>query len=68
MLKEISLVGTIGYAHDHPRVIELVEEGKIDLAPFITGRIGLDELVDEGFDQLINNNEQHVKILVNPNK
>lgn len=68
VLKEISLVGTIGYAHDHPRVIELVEEGKIDLAPFITGRIGLDDLVDEGFDQLINNNEQHVKILVNPNK
>lgn len=66
VLKEIELVGIIGYAHDHPRVIELVEQGKVDLAPFITGRIGLDELVSEGFDELITNNEAHVKILVDP--
>ncbi|MDR8018089.1 2,3-butanediol dehydrogenase [Nesterenkonia aerolata] len=66
VLKEIELVGTIGYAHDHRRVIELVEQGKVDLAPFITGRIGLDELVSKGFDELINNNESHVKILVDP--
>lgn len=66
VLKEIELVGTIGYAHDHRRVIELVEQGKVDLAPFITGRIGLDELVSKGFDELINNNEAHVKIIVDP--
>lgn len=66
VLKEIELIGTIGYAHDHKRVIELVEQGKIDPAPFITGRIGLDGLIDEGFDQLINHNEHHVKILVDP--
>lgn len=68
VLKEISLLGTIGYANDHPRVIELVEQGKIDLEPFITGRIGLDDLISEGFDQLTNHNERHVKILVNPRK
>ncbi|WP_101652077.1 2,3-butanediol dehydrogenase [Brevibacterium ihuae] len=66
VLKEIDLRGTIGYANDHPATIRLVQEGKIDLASFITGRIGLDGLVDEGFDQLINNNEEHVKILVDP--
>lgn len=66
VLKEIDLRGTIGYANDHPDTIELVSSGKLDLAPFITGRIGLDELVSEGFDQLINNNEHHVKIIVNP--
>lgn len=66
VLKELQLVGTIGYAHDHPRVIELVEQGKINLEPFITGRIGLDALVSEGFDELINNTEHHVKILVDP--
>jgi len=66
VLKEIDLRGTIGYASDHPATIELVRSGKLDLAPFITGRIGLDELVSEGFDQLINNNEKHVKIIVNP--
>ena len=46
--------------------IALVESGKVDLAPFITGRIGLDHLIDEGFDTLINRNETAVKILVSP--
>lgn len=67
VLKEIDLRGTIGYAGDHPATIELVRSGKLDLAPFITGRITLDGLVSEGFDQLINNNEHHVKIIVDPN-
>jgi (R,R)-butanediol dehydrogenase/meso-butanediol dehydrogenase/diacetyl reductase len=43
-----------------------VESGKIDLKPFITGKIGLEGLIDEGFDTLINRNETAVKILVSP--
>lgn len=66
VLKEIDLRGTIGYANDHPDTIALVQSGKLDLAPFITGRIALDELVSKGYEQLINNNEEHVKIIVNP--
>ena len=66
VLKEIDLRGTIGYAGDHPATIQLVQEGKVDLAPFITARIGLDDLVAQGFTQLIENNEHHVKIIVNP--
>ncbi len=67
VLKEIDLRGTIGYANDHAATIALVQDGKIDLAPFITARIGLDGLVTEGFEQLITNNEHHVEILVDPN-
>ncbi len=33
---------------------------------FITGRIGLDGIVEEGFRELIDNKEQNVKILVQP--
>ncbi len=66
VLKEVDLRGTIGYASDHPDTIALVQSGKLDLSRFITGRIGLDGLVTEGFEQLINNNEAHVKIIVNP--
>lgn len=66
VLKEVDLRGTIGYANDHPDTIALVQSGKLNLAKFITGRIGLDGLVTEGFEQLINNNEEHVKIIVNP--
>ncbi|MGO1182985.1 MAG: 2,3-butanediol dehydrogenase [Micrococcaceae bacterium] len=66
VLKELDLRGTIGYSFDHEATIKLVEEGKIDLKPFITGKIGLDGLIDEGFDTLINRNETAVKILVSP--
>ncbi|GAA1479980.1 2,3-butanediol dehydrogenase [Gordonia sinesedis] len=66
VLKEIDMRGTIAYVNTHPATIELVENGTIDLSPFITGRIGLDDLVDEGFDTLIHRNETAVKILVSP--
>ncbi|MDD7385272.1 MAG: hypothetical protein SPI12_00095 [Actinomycetaceae bacterium] len=65
-MKENDLRGTIAYAHSHPRTIELVAEGKIDLSPFITGKIGLEGLVDEGFETLIHHNDTAVKILVSP--
>lgn len=66
VVKEIDLRGTIAYANDHAATIELVRSGKLDLAPFITGRIALDDLVEQGFEQLIHHNEDHVKILVHP--
>jgi len=66
VLKEVDLRGTIAYVNSHPETIRLVQEGKVDLKPFITGKIGLDHLVDEGFDTLIHHNETAVKILVDP--
>ena len=44
----------------------LVQDGKVALKPFITGKIGLEHLIDEGFDTLIHRNETAVKILVSP--
>lgn len=66
VLKEIDLRGTIAYAGDHPATIRLVQEGKVDLAPFITARIPLDRLVEDGFEALIHHNDTAVKILVHP--
>jgi (R,R)-butanediol dehydrogenase/meso-butanediol dehydrogenase/diacetyl reductase len=66
VLKEIDLRGTIAYANDHPATIKLVQEGKVVLEPFITAKIALDDLIDKGFDALINHNETQVKILVHP--
>lgn len=64
VLKEIDLRGTIAYVNNHPESIALVESGKLDLKPFITGKIALEDLIDKGFDTLINHNETAVKILV----
>jgi (R,R)-butanediol dehydrogenase/meso-butanediol dehydrogenase/diacetyl reductase len=66
VLKEIDLRGTIAYAGDHPATIELVRSGKVDLAPFITARISLEDLVSQGFETLIHHNDTQVKILVHP--
>lgn len=64
VLKEIDLRGTIAYVNSHPATITLVQEGKVNLKPFITAKIPLDKLVEEGFDTLIHRNDTAVKILV----
>ncbi|MBV5296086.1 MAG: butanediol dehydrogenase, partial [Curvibacter lanceolatus] len=66
VMKELDVRGTIAYCNDHQATIELVEQGKIKLAPFITQRIQLEDLVAQGFDTLIHNNESAVKIIVQP--
>jgi (R,R)-butanediol dehydrogenase/meso-butanediol dehydrogenase/diacetyl reductase len=66
VLKEIDLRGTIAYVRDHEAVIKLVQAGRIDLKPFITGRIALDDLVSDGLMTLIEHNDTAVKILVHP--
>lgn len=64
IMKEVSTSGCIGYAGDHPRAIELIASGKVDVEPFITGRIKPDEIAEKGYDALINDKERQVKILV----
>jgi (R,R)-butanediol dehydrogenase / meso-butanediol dehydrogenase / diacetyl reductase len=66
VFREIRLLGSLAYAGDHPATIEMIASGKVDPYQFITGRIGLDDIVTNGFDELINNKEENVKILVHP--
>ena len=66
VLKEVDLRGTIAYMGNHPDVIKLVQSGKVSLKPFITGKIALENLIDQGFDTLIHHNDTAVKILVSP--
>lgn len=66
VLREIHLVGSICYNRDFPRVISLLQDGRIDPAPLVTKRITLDEIVAGGFEELLTNRDRHVKILVRP--
>ncbi|MBU2318461.1 MAG: zinc-binding dehydrogenase, partial [Gammaproteobacteria bacterium] len=66
VMKELDIRGTIAYVNNHEETIKLVEEGKVNLEPFITQRIELDDLISQGFDTLIHNNESAVKIIVRP--
>lgn len=66
-MREITLVGTSAYANDHAAVIKLLQDGKIDnVQQYITGKIAVEDVVEEGFKQLIHNKEENVKILVHP--
>ena len=66
VFREVNLVGSLAYANDHPATIKMIADGLVDPFQFITGRIDLDDIVASGFDELINNKEENVKILVRP--
>jgi len=66
VFREVSVLGSLAYANDHPATIEMVSSGRVDPFQFITGRIGLDDIVEQGFRELIDNKEENVKILVQP--
>jgi (R,R)-butanediol dehydrogenase/meso-butanediol dehydrogenase/diacetyl reductase len=65
-MTEVNLLGVLAYANEHPATIQLMTDGRIDARPFITKRIPIDDVVDEGFGALINHKDEHVKILVHP--
>lgn len=56
--------GSIGYANDHVEAIALARSGKVNLAPFITSRILVDDIIEQGYHRLIANKDNEVKILV----
>lgn len=58
------LGSSIGYANDHAEAIELVRSGKVNLAPFVTSRIRVDDIVERGFNRLTTHKDEEVKILV----
>lgn len=66
VFREVNLLGSLAYANDHPATIGLIADGKVDPFQFITGRIALDDIVAKGFDELIDNKEENVKVLVRP--
>ncbi|MDC8804447.1 2,3-butanediol dehydrogenase [Halomonas pacifica] len=63
---EKEVVGSLAYQGEFGEVIRLISDGVIDVQPLITGRIGLDEIIDRGFEELANHKDRNVKIIVRP--
>ena len=61
--KEISLSGTQGYCHDFQTALALLENGAVDLSPFITHTLPSDA-VQEGFDLLTTPGNEAVKVVI----
>lgn len=53
------------YSEEFPEVIDIFAKNIVDLNLFITKKIHLDDLVEEGFETLIKD-KSHIKILVTP--
>lgn len=65
--KDISYVGSWCYLiTDWPRIIRLIASGKYPVAKAVTARIGLEQVVTQGFDVLVNPTGDQLKILVSP--
>jgi (R,R)-butanediol dehydrogenase/meso-butanediol dehydrogenase/diacetyl reductase len=63
---EKSVMGSMGGYGVFDDAIAMMAEKKFKAEPLITGKIGLDEIVTQGFDALIRFKEKHAKILVLP--
>jgi (R,R)-butanediol dehydrogenase/meso-butanediol dehydrogenase/diacetyl reductase len=65
VLEEREIVGCLAYVDDFPRAISLVADGRIDAGALITDRIPLRDIVEQGFQRLIDEPDRHVRIIVN---
>lgn len=68
VMTEKEFIGTIGYRDIYPATMALMADQRINASQFITAKINLDQIVEDGFEELIRNKEQHVKILVSPQR
>jgi (R,R)-butanediol dehydrogenase/meso-butanediol dehydrogenase/diacetyl reductase len=67
VLVEKEIRGTIVYNRGiFPATISLVEDGRIDAPKMITKEVQLEDVVEEGFEELVKNKDKHIKILVTP--
>ncbi len=66
VIAEVKIVGSLAYAHEFPATIALIEDGRINAKDLVSERISLENIVEEGFEELVSNKDRHVKILVQP--
>lgn len=72
VLSERTVRGSIAYTggprsgEEFGMVIDLLAKGAIDPEPFITDRIDLENIVEDGFESLLDEESDQVKILVEP--
>ncbi|MGR4069745.1 2,3-butanediol dehydrogenase [Billgrantia sp. C5P2] len=65
VIKERTMKGIIAYRHVYPAVMALMEQGYYRAEDLITARIPLADVVEKGFETLLND-KSHVKIIVEP--
>lgn len=69
LLGEKTIMASLSHTYDvdFPEAVRLLESGKVNVAPLITDRIELDDVVASGFEALHKEPGEHLKIMVFPN-
>ncbi|KAI0761329.1 L-threonine 3-dehydrogenase [Trametes elegans] len=66
-VKDITLTNSLGYSNDHADALNAIATGQYgDLERLITRRVPLEDFLEKGLKGLINEKDEHVKILVHP--
>ncbi len=63
---EKQVVGSLAYNGEFADVIAMISDGRLNVEPLISGRIHISDILAQGFDELVNNKDQNVKIIVTP--
>lgn len=67
LFKERHITGIIGYRNVFPATLALMEKGYFKPEDFVTSKIALTDVIEQGFNTLVSDKSQ-VKILVSPEK
>jgi len=65
---ERELIGIFNNGGEFPQAIQFLADGRVDPTPMISNRISLEDVVEKGFEECINNKRGNIKVIVNCNK
>lgn len=63
---EKHIIGSLAYNGEFATVINLLNDGRLTAKPLITGKISIDDIVEKGFEELVNRKDENIKIIVKP--
>lgn len=63
---EKKIIGSLAYNGEFNAAVQFLDDGRMKAEPLITGRIKLDDLIEKGFEELVNNKDNNIKIIVTP--
>jgi (R,R)-butanediol dehydrogenase/meso-butanediol dehydrogenase/diacetyl reductase len=69
MFREVNVVGSLGYQRsDVESVVSLISEKKIQTEMLVSEIIGIDQVVDVGYNKMLSGDKDFFRILVSPSK
>ncbi len=69
MFREVNVVGSLGYQrNDVESVVSLISDKKIKTEMLVSEIIGIDQVVDVGYNKMLSGDKDFFRILVSPSK